>query len=109
MKKDFTRDNVSWVIRSSFFGKGYNLIFGKQLTKVKKHLLKGINELLIHKKEHLIPKKDITILNQKIIEFCDANLTNLEREEFNETLTNFIMAYYQAIIREQNIINILYK
>lgn len=103
MQKDFTRDNVNFAVKSAFCV-GY-----KPFAKKKKTLIKLVNELLVHKKVSLIPKKDLAILNTKIIEFADTNIANMERGEFYEKLTDFIVSYCQAIIREQNIINFIYK
>lgn len=104
MKKDFTRDNVSYEIKSAFYDFGF-----KPFAKVKKNVIRNVNELLVYKNEYLIPKKDLKILNTRIIEFIDAFGPIKDKEELNEQLTNLIMAYCQGIIREQNIINILYK
>jgi hypothetical protein len=106
--KTLNKENIDFAITLAFTPK-YSKSRGywKREAKVKQELLKRIHKLLISDDEWLIPKKEIAILDTKIIEFFDAN--SKENNIFKEELSNFILSYCQAIIREQNIIKILYK
>jgi hypothetical protein len=107
--KNLNKENIDFAITLAFTPK-YSKSRGywKREAKVKQELLKRIHKLLISDDEWLIPKKEIAILDTKIIEFFDANFSK-ESNIFKEELSNFILSYCQAIIREQNIIKILYK
>ena len=103
MKKDFNRENVLYDVKSPFRQSW------KPFSKIKKDVIKNVNELLVYKKEYLIPKKDLIILNNNIIDFIDNKVKELEREELVNQLTDLIMTYCLGIIREQNIINFIYR
>jgi hypothetical protein len=107
--KNLNKENIEFAITMAFTptyskSRGY----WKRGAKIKQDLLKGIHKLLISDGEWLIPKKEIAILDTKIIEFYDANMSK-ERQIFKEELANFILGSCQAIIRDENIIKILYK